>query len=99
MASKQNQFSESGTSPGRSSKRTFTVIPNPNKQSDSSPPATTNQKLLTPDDLAIRLGVSRLYIIRQAKLGKIPAIRIGKVWRFQTSSIDAWLSKEEREVA
>jgi excisionase family DNA binding protein len=55
--------------------------------------------LLTPDDLAKRLGCSRLYIIRQAHLGKIPALKFGKSWRFLPTSIDAWLVKEERKTA
>jgi excisionase family DNA binding protein len=53
------------------------------------------ERLLTPDDLAELLGTSRISIIRQSGAGKIPAIKIGKAWRFRRSSIDRWLAEKE----
>ncbi len=37
------------------------------------------QSLLTPEEVAAMLGVSRLFVIRQSRAGKIPAIKLGKV--------------------
>jgi excisionase family DNA binding protein len=44
------------------------------------------ESLLTPDDLAELLGVPRLFIIKQSHAGKIPAIKIGKTWRFREAT-------------
>jgi excisionase family DNA binding protein len=56
----------------------------------------TSERLLTPDDLAALLCVSRLFVIKKAAQGKIPAIKIGKVWRFRRSTIDRWLAEQEK---
>lgn len=53
------------------------------------------QKLLTPDEVAVLLGIERVTVIRLARAGKIPSIKIGKVWRFRPTTIDAWLVAEE----
>jgi excisionase family DNA binding protein len=53
------------------------------------------ERLLTPDDLAEILGVPRPLIIKQSRAGKIPAIKIGKAWRFRRSTIDRWLAENE----
>ena len=55
-----------------------------------------DEKLLTPEDVANLLGTSRLFVIRQTRLGKIPAIKIGKSWRFLDSSIKSWLRSQEQ---
>jgi excisionase family DNA binding protein len=43
------------------------------------------QKLLTPDDLARILGVPRLQIIRQSRAGRIPAVKLGKCYRYRAA--------------
>jgi excisionase family DNA binding protein len=53
------------------------------------------QKLLTPEDLARVLGIPRLQIIRQSRAGRIPAIKIGKAYRYRATTIDAWLESQE----
>jgi len=60
---------------------------------------TRNQeRLLTPEEVAALLGMSRLFVIRQTRLGKIPAIKIGKVWRFRLTTLQLWLSEQEKSV-
>lgn len=54
------------------------------------------QQLLTPEEVATLLGVSRLFVIRQSRAGKIPAIKLGKVYRYRASSIDSWLREQEQ---
>jgi DNA binding domain, excisionase family len=54
------------------------------------------QQLLTPEQVAKLLGVSRLFIIRQSRAGKIPALKLGKCYRYRASSIDAWLREQEQ---
>ena len=57
--------------------------------------ASAVQRLLTPDDLALMLGVSRLQVIRQSRAGKIPSLKLGKAYRYRATSIDAWLAEQE----
>jgi len=54
-----------------------------------------SQRLLTPDEVAVLLGIERLQVIRLARVGKIPSIKLGKVWRFRPTTIDAWLVEQE----
>lgn len=53
------------------------------------------ERLLTPDDVSVLLGVSRLLVIRQSRTGKIPAIRVGKVYRYRSATIQSWLAQQE----
>jgi excisionase family DNA binding protein len=52
-------------------------------------------KLLTPEDVAALLGVSRLFVIRQSRAGKIPSIKLGKAYRYRATAINAWLGEQE----
>ncbi|MHB8492460.1 MAG: helix-turn-helix domain-containing protein [Solirubrobacteraceae bacterium] len=53
-------------------------------------------RLLSVDEAAEKLQLSA-YTIRQfARQRKIPAIRLGRYWRFRDSSLDAWLCEHER---
>jgi excisionase family DNA binding protein len=56
------------------------------------------EKLLTPEDVAVLLGVSRLFVIRQSRIGKIPAIKLGKVYRYRSATIQSWLAQREGTV-
>jgi excisionase family DNA binding protein len=64
---------------------------------ESRPPIQQHpQQLLTPEEVATLLGVPRLFIIRQSRSGKIPAIKLGKVYRYRASTIDSWLREQEQ---
>jgi len=52
-------------------------------------------RLLTPEDVAEMLGVSRRTVTRMAAAGELPAVRIGSQWRFRPESITDW--QEARE--
>jgi len=52
-------------------------------------------RLLTPDDVALRLGVPRLTVIRATRTGRIPAIKFGRVYRYRAETIDRWLMEQE----
>src|SRR5205823_8663281 len=47
------------------------------------------QQLLTPEEVASLLGVSRLFAVRQSRAGKIPAIKLGKAYRYRANTIDS----------
>jgi excisionase family DNA binding protein len=51
---------------------------------------------LTPDDVAVLLGITRPLVIKKAGQGKLPGIKLGKAWRFRPSTIDAWLQSQEQ---
>lgn len=57
-------------------------------------------RLMTIDELAAYMRVSRFTVYRLAKGRSIPATKIGRQWRFQKKEIDRWvtqrLHKEER---
>jgi excisionase family DNA binding protein len=47
---------------------------------------------LTTDELLDYLHINLRTIYRLIKAGKIPAVRVGRQWRFRKRDIDAWLS-------
>ena len=57
---------------------------------------------LTTEEVLDYLQVNLRTVYRLIKAGKIPAVRVGRQWRFRKSDIDAWLESqrpERRELA
>ena len=50
--------------------------------------------VLTTKELSRYLKLHEITICKRAAEGKIPAIRIGKVWRFDKDAIDSWIREE-----
>lgn len=50
--------------------------------------------VLTLDELAHYLKISRSTLYKLARAGKIPARKVGRSWRFQKSLIDQWLKSK-----
>jgi excisionase family DNA binding protein len=50
--------------------------------------------LLTPQELAEMLQLNSATVTRKAKRGEIPAIKIGKQFRFDREQIDKWLLQQ-----
>jgi excisionase family DNA binding protein len=46
-------------------------------------------------EIAEYLNISITSIYRYTKMGKIPAFRIGKMWRFKKEKIDQWTERHE----
>jgi excisionase family DNA binding protein len=55
-------------------------------------PAMNDDHYLTTDELLDYLHINLRTIYRLIKAGKIPAVRVGRQWRFRKRDIDAWLS-------
>jgi two-component system response regulator (stage 0 sporulation protein F) len=52
------------------------------------------EQLLTPQELAKYLKLNHTTVIRKAHKGEIPAIKIGKQFRFDKTQIDKWLTQQ-----
>jgi excisionase family DNA binding protein len=50
-------------------------------------------QIMTTKEMAKYLKLHQITICKLSKEGKIPSIRIGKVWRFDKEVIDAWIAK------
>ena len=53
--------------------------------------------IMTTRELSQYLKLHEITICKYAALGKIPAIRIGKVWRFNKDVIDRWITGVQNE--
>jgi excisionase family DNA binding protein len=51
----------------------------------------TDETFLTTEEVLEYLQVNLRTIYRLVKAGKLPAVRVGRQWRFRRSDIDAWL--------
>ena len=52
---------------------------------------TSEDRWLSVEEIAVHLGISKETVYRWLERRKIPAHRIGKLWKFQTSEVDAWI--------
>ncbi|RPJ25449.1 MAG: DNA-binding protein [Chloroflexi bacterium] len=52
-----------------------------------------NPLILTVHDVAEYLRMSEAKVYRLAKEQQLPAVRIGKTWRFRKDLLDEWLSR------
>ena len=53
------------------------------------------KRLLTISEVAEFLQMNSMTVYSWVKDGKIPAFKIGKVWRFRKTEIDKWLKKQK----
>ncbi|MBW1766872.1 MAG: helix-turn-helix domain-containing protein [Deltaproteobacteria bacterium] len=54
-------------------------------------------EIMTTKEVARYLRLHEITICKHAADGKIPAIRIGSVWRFDKDIIDKWIRKGQKE--
>src|SRR3954462_8810877 len=53
-----------------------------------------DEGFLTTEDVLDYLQVNLRTVYRLIKAGKIPAVRVGRQWRFRKRDIDAWLESQ-----
>jgi PTS system nitrogen regulatory IIA component len=53
------------------------------------------ERLLTLDEVAEFLHINPMTLYAWVKDGRMPAFKIGKVWRFRKAEIDDWLKKQK----
>lgn len=56
--------------------------------------AGTFEPLWTPTDAASFLRLHEKTVIKMARLGQIPAIRLGKHWRFRATDLTSWVATQ-----
>jgi excisionase family DNA binding protein len=57
---------------------------------DARPPAIT--KLLTPEDVAEALNLPVTWVRGKARSGELPALKLGRYWRFAPGAIDDYIA-------
>jgi excisionase family DNA binding protein len=57
----------------------------------------TDEVFLTTDEVLEYLQVNLRTVYRLIKAGKIPAVRVGRQWRFRKRDIDAWLDSQRTQ--
>lgn len=55
-----------------------------------------HDEVLTPDEAALLLKVSKKTLLRHAREGEVPGTKLGRVWRFRRSELLALLTRGER---
>jgi excisionase family DNA binding protein len=50
------------------------------------------ERWLRVEEIAAHLGVAPVTIYRYLEKGVIPCHRVGKLWRFKASEVDAWVA-------
>ena len=55
----------------------------------------TSDNVMTIDELAIYLKVSKSTLYKLAQEGKVPGQKVGRHWRFHSETIDGWLSDRD----
>jgi excisionase family DNA binding protein len=52
---------------------------------------------LTPEDVAVLLGIDRETVYRMARRGDLPAFKVSSRWRFLPSRLQRWMEEQERQ--
>jgi excisionase family DNA binding protein len=52
-----------------------------------------SDEVLTIDELAAYLKLSKSSLYKLAQAGKVPGQKVGKHWRFHKDGVDAWLMR------
>lgn len=58
-----------------------------------------DEGFLTTEEVLEYLQVNLRTVYRLIKAGKIPAVRVGRQWRFRKGDIDAWLESQRPRIA
>src|ERR1051325_3499804 len=57
----------------------------------------SDEVFLTTEEVLEYLQVNLRTVYRLIKAGKIPAVRVGRQWRFRKRDIDAWLDSQRTQ--
>ncbi len=62
-------------------------------QSDADKNPVAAERWASVDEVTVHLGVARDTIYRWIEAKALPAHRIGRLWKFKLSEVDAWVRK------
>lgn len=69
----------------------MTVRDSAGTPSELAPASSSQGKLLTAEEVAIRLGVQPSWVSKAARAKRIPHVRVGRYTRFSWPAIEEWL--------
>jgi excisionase family DNA binding protein len=52
------------------------------------------QSFLTTEEVLVYLNITPRTIYRLIRNGELPAVRIGRQWRFRRTDLDAWIERQ-----
>jgi excisionase family DNA binding protein len=55
------------------------------------------ERWLSVEEIAAHLGISKETIYRWLEKDKIPAHRVGRLWKFKASEVDQWVKDGQAE--
>jgi excisionase family DNA binding protein len=61
---------------------------------DKKDASLSGDSIMTVHDLAVYFRLSEAKVYKLANEGKIPALRVGKSWRFRRDLIDEWFRRQ-----
>lgn len=53
--------------------------------------------MLTTEEVARRLSVARMTVMRMIEAGELPAVKLGRVWRIDPEQLDEYLFRQGNE--
>jgi len=59
---------------------------------DLNPTSSGPEALLTSQEASQILKIHPKVLERMAKRGEVPALKVGKFWRYRASTLDAWIT-------
>jgi len=54
------------------------------------------EKFLTVDELCRYIKIAKPTVYKLLGKGRVPAAKVGRIWRFNKDSIDKWMAEKER---
>lgn len=54
-------------------------------------------QMMTTREVAEYLKLHEITMWKYAAEGKIPAVRVGRVWRFDKEAVDGWICKSQNQ--
>jgi len=59
---------------------------------NANPCQTVFEPLLNVRQVAKLFGLNHAMLLRMARSGQLPGVKIGKLWRFRVSELNSWLT-------
>jgi excisionase family DNA binding protein len=56
------------------------------------------ERLLTPEEAANRLGIAPRTLREWLRSGKLPGVKLGRLWRIRETDLKAFIAKRERHI-